>query len=223
MMRNVLIAGATGLIGKELVSLLIRSEHYNSVHIVIRRPYNLQHRKISSYIVDFENLHDFKPDAVIHDVYICLGTTMKKAGNKTNFKKVDYDYVVSVAKWAKENNVEKLAIVSSIGAGSNSKSTFYLRVKGQVEQALQDLGFRNLIILRPSLLLGKREEFRFGELMAKLIIKPFASLMTGKLKKYRPVEAGNVAAAMIYHTIKSSAPLSIVENDKILEIDQKMF
>ncbi len=223
MIKNALVAGATGLVGKELVSLLTASKKYDTVHIVTRRPYLLQHPKIISYVIDFEDLDKLNVKSPIHDVYVCLGTTIKKAGNKENFKKVDYGFVLSMAKWAKENNVEKFALISSMGADAHSKFNFYLRTKGQIEQDLRDLKLKSLIILRPSLLLGKRDEFRFGERMSSFILKPFLPFMQGKMKKYRPVQAQNVAAAMIYYTVNSNSPYSVFENNNILDVVQEVY
>jgi uncharacterized protein YbjT (DUF2867 family) len=216
--RNALVAGATGLVGNELVQLLIESGLYKAVHVITRRPYKFNHPLLFSHIVDFENLESFKLDIEIQDVYICLGTTIKKAGTKKNFSKVDHDYVISLARWARDNRAEKFAVISSMGADARSAFSFYLRVKGQLEQDLQALKFKNLIILRPSLLLGKRDEFRFGEKISELFFKPISSLMKGRLRKFRPVEAKNVAAAMIYFTRHSKSQVKIVENDEILNL-----
>jgi uncharacterized protein YbjT (DUF2867 family) len=218
MTRNALVAGATGLVGRELVSKLVESNLYNSVHVITRRPFNVQHPKIVSHVVDFENLEKFKCETAIQDVYVCLGTTIKKAGSQENFKKVDFEYVVSLARWAKENKVERFAVISSMGANHLSKFNFYLRTKGQVEQALQKLELKNLIILRPSLLLGKREDHRPTEKISGIIFKPLLPLMIGKMRKFKPVQARNVAAAMIYYTINTDSPIRIVENDEIIDI-----
>ena len=215
--RNALIAGATGLVGSELVSLLIENNYYTSVHLLTRRPYHLKHRKIADHVIDFENLPDFKPEVQIHDVYICLGTTIKKAGSQANFIKVDLDYVVNVAKWAKQNNVEKLAFISSIGANAESKN-FYLSVKGKAENALKIVELPYLAILRPSLLLGKRNESRFAETMGKYIFSILGPLFMGKLKRYKAVEAKLVAKAMLYYTVHPESTSSVIENEKIFEI-----
>jgi uncharacterized protein YbjT (DUF2867 family) len=217
MIRNALIAGATGLVGSELVSLLVKSEYYNSVHVLSRRLYDFEHRKIASHLVNFEDLKDFNPKATIHDVYICLGTTMEKAGNKENFLKVDAGYVMEVAHWAKNNHVEKLAFISSMGANSKSKA-FYLATKGKVENDLATLGIPHLIIIRPSILLGKRPEFRFGENIGKIFMiltKPF---LIGKLKRIRAVPAKLVAFAMFHYILQTDSPVLYFENEQILDL-----
>ena len=215
MIRNALIAGATGLVGKELVSLLIKSGYYNSLHMATRKPYTWHHQKITSHTLSFDDFESLETGAIVQDVYICLGTTMKKAGSKDNFRKVDYEYVLNVAKWAKNHKAEKLAVISSVGAKADS-GNFYLRTKGEMEKALTGLKLPHLIIFRPSLLLGIREEFRLTEKLSAAIISPFAGLMRKKLKKYAPVEASQVARAMFHLTINATKPVKIAENADII-------
>ena len=207
MIRNALVAGATGLVGSELISLLIKTEYYNSVHVITRRPFDLEHLKITSHTIDFDKIGSFNPNAFIHDLFICLGTTMKKAGNREAFRKVDYGYVIELARWALKNKVERLSVISSVGANPAS-GNFYLRTKGQMELQLP-----HLIILRPSLLVGKREEFRLGERLGAIFMQPLSYLMTGKMKKYRPIQARTVAHALFYHTIHANEASQIIEND----------
>lgn len=214
MIKNALIAGATGLVGSELVSFLVKTEYYNSVHVIARRPFDLEHLKLTSHNIDFEKIEAFKPDALINDVYICLGTTMKKAGSKENFRKVDYDYVVELAKWALKNNVEKLSVISSIGADPKSKN-FYLRTKGEMEETLKDLHLPFLTILRPSLLLGNRKEYRVSERIASVMMRPLSKLMIGKLRKYRAVNAKEVAHTMFYYSIHSRDAFQLITNEHI--------
>jgi uncharacterized protein YbjT (DUF2867 family) len=214
MIRNALIAGATGLTGHDLVKLLLKSEYYNSLHIIGRRPYELEHPKIRSYVVDFENFHDFKTEGIIHDVYICLGTTIKKAGSKQAFRKVDLEYVRNIGEWAVSHKVEKIAVISSMGANASS-ANFYLRTKGEMELCLTDMNFSHIIILRPSLLLGKRHEFRFAEHLSSLLMKPFMGLMRGRLIKYKPVETRIVAEAMFKSTVQADERFIILKNTDI--------
>jgi uncharacterized protein YbjT (DUF2867 family) len=217
MIRNALIAGATGLVGSQLVTLLINSDYYNSIHVLVRQPYNIKHSKLTAHLVNFEHLGDFDPKVAIHDVYICLGTTMKKAGNKENFLKVDSEYVLNVANWAKQNKSEKLAFISSMGANPKSK-TFYLATKGKVEMELTNLGISQIIILRPSLLLGERSEFRFGERIASVFMKLVGPLLTGRLKRIRAVKDILVAFALFYYIRKSDSPVNCYENEDILKL-----
>lgn len=218
MLRNALIVGATGLTGQELVGLLIKSDYYNSVHVIGRRPYELEHPKVKSYTIDFDKLQEMKPEGIIHDVYICLGTTMKKAGSKDNFRKVDYTYVLEVGKWAKNNQVEKLAVISSIGATA-STTNFYLKTKGEMEDDLAALNLPGLVILRPSLLLGNRPEFRLAERISAIAMRPLSGLMIGGLKKYKPVEASTVAMAMFKTLLNAGDGVTVVANEAILSYE----
>lgn len=217
MKPNTLLAGSTGLVGTELLSLLSSNGYYEELHLMVRRKTAQDKPGIVHHLVDFSNLQSFSPGKPIDDVYICLGTTQKKAGGKAGFYKVDHDYVLNVAKWAKENGVERVCLISSIGANPKSNS-FYLKTKGKIEQELIALGFRHLCIVRPSLLLGKRQEYRWAEAISAKLFPVFSFLMIGKLKKYRAVKAEKVAEAMFYFTTGLNEPLLIAENNKILEV-----
>lgn len=214
MKHNALIAGATGLVGKELLTLLAAQQYYGSIHLPVRRPTDNLPAGVHSHQVDFSNLEGFDPGLVIRDVYICLGTTQKKAGGKSGFFKVDHDYVLNVARWAKQSGAERVCFISSIGADPESRS-FYLKTKGKVEQDLITFGFKHLCIVRPSLLLGKREEYRWAEALSAKLFPLFSFMMVGKLKKYRAVKAEKVAGAMFHFTITMREPLLIAESDKI--------
>ncbi len=214
MIKNALIAGASGLVGSSLVSQLIKSDYYNSIHIISRRTFFFEHPKLHSYTIDFENLHTFKSEALIKDVYVCLGTTLKKAGSIENFRKVDIQYVIELAKWAKMNGVERFSVISSVGA-DRQKRNYYLKAKGEMEKELETIGFDHLVILRPSLLLGKRNESRFAEQIGIVLMKVFSPMLIGKLKKYKAVKASDVAGKMFISTINSIEAVTIVENDEI--------
>jgi uncharacterized protein YbjT (DUF2867 family) len=215
MIKNALIAGATGLIGRELISLLIKTDYYNSIHVLSRRPYLIEHAKIHNHSINFNQLPTLKTDAIIRDVYVCLGTTLKKAGSIENFRKVDLDYVVELANWAKSNRVERFAVVSSIGADI-SKRNYYLRTKGEMEEELKSRVFDHLVILRPSLLLGKRDETRVAEQFGKFVSIIISPLLFGNLKKYKPVKASDVARNMFISTINADQSVRVIENDQII-------
>ena len=217
MKPNALMAGSTGLVGTELLSILSSNGYYEELHLMVRRKTGQDKPGIIHHLVDFSNLQSFSPGKPIRDVYICLGTTQKKAGGKAGFFNVDHDYVQNVAKWAKGYGVERVCLISSIGANPNSTS-FYLKTKGKIEQELIALGFRHLCIVRPSLLLGKREEYRWAEEISAKLFPVFTFLMVGKLKKYRAVRADKVAAAMFHFTTGLNEPLLIAENDKISDL-----
>jgi uncharacterized protein YbjT (DUF2867 family) len=217
MEHNVVIAGASGLVGTELLTLLTANKYYGSIHLPVRRPMNNLPAGVHSHQVDFSNLKGFDPGVAIRDVYICLGTTQKKAGGKAGFYVVDHDYVLNLAKWAKSNGVERVCIISSIGANPKS-SSFYLKTKGEVEQELIALGFQHLCIVRPSLLLGKRDEYRWAEELAAKIYPVFSLLLIGKIRKYRAVKAEKVARAMFRFTTGLTSSLMVAENDMINDL-----
>lgn len=217
MKPNALITGSTGLVGKELLASLSSNQYYNELHLPVRRKTDNVQAGVYYHIVDFSNLDSFILGNPIRDVYICLGTTQKKAGGRAGFYLVDHDYVLNVATWAKHHGAERLCLISSIGANQRS-SSFYLKTKGKIEQELINLEFKHLCIVRPSLLLGKRDEYRWAEEMAAKIYPAMSFLLVGKLKKYRAVKAEKVAQAMFHFTTGLNEPLLIAENDKILDL-----
>jgi uncharacterized protein YbjT (DUF2867 family) len=195
--KSALVLGATGLIGKELVKILNESNQYEKIKLVVRRPIDIESKICEEHIVDFNHLDTYPELFKVSDVFCCLGTTIKVAKTKEAFRKVDYDYPVEAAKLAKENGVQKFLLVSSMGADPKSLF-FYSRVKGDVEAALTSLNLPSLHIFRPSLLLGKREEFRLGERLAEKASGVMNKLMVGPLRPYRGIQARKVAAAMAF-------------------------
>ncbi len=190
-MKTALIAGASGLTGSHLARLMLEGSAYNTVKVLARKPLDIKHSSLEQIIYDYG-----KPDKELikaDHVYCCLGTTIKKAGSREAFKKVDYDYPLQIAKMAHQNGSQKFALISAIGANPGSK-IFYNRVKGQVEEAVKDIPFETTYIMRPSMLLGKREEFRFGEEAGKVIMKLFNFILP---KNVKSIHASQVAACML--------------------------
>lgn len=195
-MKTALIAGYTGLIGSQLLSILLKSNHYEKVIALGRRNLDIQHPILVQQKVDFNNIH--LDEQKIDDVFCCLGTTMKKAGSKEKFRLVDFHYPVSLASYCLNNGAKQFLLVSSMGADEKSK-IFYNQVKGEVENAVSKLGYPRLDMLRPSLLLGDRGESRFAEDLGKVAMKLFGFLFLGPLKNYQAIDSGKVARAMIYY------------------------
>ncbi|GHB60847.1 oxidoreductase [Persicitalea jodogahamensis] len=192
--KSALVAGATGLIGKQLVDELLQSDSYAEVRVLVRGPIDIQHPKLTKVHFDFDH-----PDTSLirgDDVFCCIGTTMKKAGSKEAFIKVDHDYPLQIARAAIQNGSDQFLIVTAMGADPDS-SFFYNRVKGNVEEDLKKVGFSALHIFRPSLLLGNREEKRVGEKIGEVLMNIFGPLMVGPLKKYRAIDSAKVAKAMV--------------------------
>ncbi|MCD8509437.1 MAG: NAD-dependent epimerase/dehydratase family protein [Bacillus sp. (in: Bacteria)] len=214
-MKRAMVAGATGLIGKNLLVELIRSGKYKEVIIITRRELAVDEAVVKQYVIDFDKLEDHgELFTGVDDVYVCLGTTMKKAKSKKQFMKVDYTFPLKLAKLAKEANVKQFLIITSIGADRDSLF-FYSKVKGKLEEALVTLKLRSLHIFRPSLLVGKREELRFGEKAAEFISKPLSILLSGPLEKYKPVKGEYLAKVMCAVAQEESSGVHIYESDQI--------
>lgn len=211
-MKTALIYGATGLVGKMLTGLLLNHPAYSRIKLLVRRKMDLSHEKLEQVIFDFNH-----PDhSVLYadEVYCSLGTTIKTAGSQQAFFQVDHDYVINIAQIARANGVEKFSFVSSMGADKNS-SIFYNKTKGQTEDDLARMEFPTLFIVRPSLLLGDRSEKRLGEQVAKWIMVRLPFLIPNK---YKPIEARQVAYAMIQLMISNKTGLHILESEDLAKL-----
>lgn len=195
-----LVVGSTGLIGTQLIQLLLKDDYYSKVKAVSRTPLALNHAKLDNIIVDFEKLEQYQDQLKADVVFCCLGTTMKQAGSKEKFKKVDYEYPLQVAQIGKSNGASRYLLTSALGANKKS-SIYYNQIKGQVEEAIDAVAFESFHIFRPSLLLGNRKEVRAGEDAAKLVYKFLGFLIP---KKYQGIESSKVAAALLFYGKQSS-------------------
>jgi uncharacterized protein YbjT (DUF2867 family) len=215
--RVVLVAGSSGLVGGELVELLLRTEDAARVVSLVRRPTGKIHARLDERQVVFDRLEALDLEPPVHDVFCCRGTTMKRAGSRAAFRVVDHDYPVSLGRLALRLGVETFGVVSSLGADVRSRS-FYLRTKGEMERALADLGLPVVNIFRPSLLVGDRQEPRPGELVASLGLRIASPLLSGPFRRYRRVAAREVAAAMVLASRERGDGVRIVESDAIIEL-----
>jgi uncharacterized protein YbjT (DUF2867 family) len=215
--RTAMVFGANGLVGYELIQLLLDSNYYLSVLSVTRKPMNLHHDRLIQIILDYDRLDEYEALLGAEDVYCCLGTTMKSAGSKEAFKRVDYDYTVRIAQICAVNHTRQFLLVSSLGA--DPKSTFfYSKIKGETERAISKIPFRSTHIFQPSILLGKRNEARPGEEMAKKFTKALQFLLVGNLRKYRAIPAKLVAEAMFKIALKEQKGLFTYRSDEIEEL-----
>jgi uncharacterized protein YbjT (DUF2867 family) len=196
MKKRALIFGATGLIGNLLFEELIQSEIYSEIRIFVRQPIGVSHEKVKEFDVDFSTPDSFSQEITGDDLYICLGTTIKKAGSVKKMEEIDRDLPVYIASAASANRVKRIAVVSSIGANPGA-SNYYLRIKGEMEKEILKLQFENIAIVRPSMLMGERKEKRAGETAGKVVMKVVNPLLLGKMKKYRGIHGRDVARAMI--------------------------
>ncbi|TCS93930.1 NAD-dependent epimerase/dehydratase family protein [Hazenella coriacea] len=195
--KKALVIGATGLVGKEVVQLLLEHPDYETVCVLARRSLNIKHEKLDLHLIQFEHLRAYQDLFQVDEVFCCLGTTIKKAKTKADFRRVDYFYPLTAGQLAKEQGVKSFLIITAMG--SNPRSPFfYNQVKGDVEESLKQLQFPILHILRPSLLLGKRpHDFRFKEQVAALLIRITGFLFVGPLQKFKAIEGKKVATAMV--------------------------
>lgn len=194
--RSALIAGSSGLIGAELLQLLLNDGVYSKVYSLVRKNTGIRHPKLEEILVNFDALDASLGSIKADDVFCCLGTTMKKAGSEAAFRKVDYDYPLALAHWAKVSGSNGFYLVSAMGA-SDKSSIFYNKVKGELERDITSLGISSTAFFRPSLLLGNRIENRPGEKAAIIFAKAVGFLFVGPLKNYKAIHVTKVAKAMI--------------------------
>lgn len=209
-MKTAIVLGATGLIGKKVTEHLLKNDTYSTVIILVRKPLNINHPKLKQHIFNYDAIDNtlLKGD----EIFCCLGTTIKTAGSKEAFRKVDLDYVVNVAKASKGNGINHFAVISAMGANKNS-TVFYNQIKGEMEEAIKAIGFDSTYVIRPSLLLGNRKEFRFGELIGKFFMITLSFLIP---KKYRAIYDLQVAIAMIHFMNQTERGFFVKENDELL-------
>lgn len=194
--KTALLFGATGLTGNELLHQLLNEDSYGKVIAPTRRPHHLKDAKLKNPILDFATLEQYGGEWPCHDVYICLGTTIKKAGSKEAFHRVDFDYIVKAAVVAKAGGARQCMLVSSVGADPESMF-FYTKVKGQTEAAVQELGFWATHIFRPGALVGNRDEFRLGEKIGIGVSNLIRNISPSILGDYNPTEVEVLARKMI--------------------------
>ena len=208
------LIGATGLVGNYLLEELLKDDFYHTVRILIRRPFlhqaqDFTHPKLEKKLVNFSDAESFRLALEGSDVLFCaIGTTQKKVkGDKAAYRKVDYAIPVQAARFGKMAGCENFVLVSSVGANSKSNN-FYLKLKGEVEDAIKEVGIKSVHIMRPSVLLGDRKESRSGEKIAKGIMKAFSFLIP---LKYKPVHGRDVAKAMLTEAKKKEEGFFIFE------------
>lgn len=197
-LKTVTVIGATGLVGGCLVEQLQQDSSVETVRVLVRRPVDFAGNKIVVKMVNFSDAESFKLAIEGSDAVFCaVGTTQKKVhGDEEAYRKVDYDIPVKAARFCVETKCGKFLMVSSVGANRESRN-FYLRLKGEVEAAVQQLPIPYISLFRPSILLGRRRERRPAERAGQLTMKLFSFLLLGRLRKYKPVKAEKVAMAMI--------------------------
>ncbi|MBO9130556.1 oxidoreductase [Bacillus sp. 165] len=217
MKRHAVVLGATGLIGQEVVGILLKSNEYERVTVLVRNYLPFQHEKLEQVIINFDQLESCEFYFKVDDVYSCLGTTIKKAKSRENFTTVDYHYTLQAARLAEKQGVKNFLTVTAMGANEKS-NIFYNRVKGEVERDLQKLDINGIHIFRPSLLLGERQEFRMGEKMGEGAARLFSFLFIGPLRKYKAIYGKQVALGMYVTALQNKPGIHIYESDSIQEM-----
>ena len=187
---NSLVIGSTGLIGKKLIFELSKKD--SKVIAIARRSISNLPENVSLLDINFDDFLENGSFPSCDHIYICLGTTIKKAGSQSEFKKVDFDYCVSFAKKAREAGATKISLVSSVGANPFAKN-FYLKTKGEVEEEIKKIDFQYINIFRPSLLLGRRKENRFLEKIGQNLSSFINLFLIGSLRKYKSIKSSSIA------------------------------
>ncbi|HDR52640.1 MAG TPA: NADH-quinone oxidoreductase subunit F [Mariniphaga anaerophila] len=208
------VIGATGLTGKHLVQLLLKNENFEKIRIFVRRNNGLMHPKLEEHVVDFGDTGSWENRLTGDVLFSALGTTLKQAGSKEKQYEVDFTFNLSFARKAKANGIENYVLVSSIGANAKS-NIFYTRIKGELDDAVTRLGFKNPVILRPSSLAGERDERRWMEELSLPVVRFVTQFI---FKKYRPIQGKTVAQAMINGVLKPNPEKTIWEADEVFKL-----
>ena len=210
-MTTLLLIGATGLVGQSVLKQALADPRISRVVALTRRPLPPAAR-LDNPVVDFEQLPNRAPWWDVDGVICTLGTTIREAGSREAFRKVDLEYPLAVARLARRRGTRGFALTSSIGADPASRS-FYLRTKGEVEQGLRDCAFPSLTLVRPSVIGGARDALRPGELLAKGVLRVIAPVLPLRL---RVVPAERIAAALLEAAIAAPAGVHIIESEALL-------
>ena len=216
MPRTAVLAGASGLVGSHCLPLLLQSTQYQQVLALVRRPLDLQHPKLKQLLVDFEHLPSL-PEFVGADVFCALGTTMRQAGSREAFRRVDYDAILAYATVTAQGGAAQFLLVSSVGANGHS-SAFYLQVKGELEEAVKRLPFRSVHIFRPSFLMGDRHSERTVERVGTVVAKALDFAFVGMFRKYSAIDGADLAAAMLAAAGRAEPGMHLYEYEQIMSL-----
>ncbi|HEY0750260.1 MAG TPA: NAD(P)H-binding protein [Chitinophagaceae bacterium] len=195
--RTATIIGATGLVGSHLLEILEEDAYFSNIRLLVRKPLEYKHPKTEVKLIDFSDAESFKLGIDGSDAVFCaVGTTQKKVkGDKTAYRKVDYEIPVHAARYCKETGCEQFLLVSAVGANKASNN-FYLKLKGEAEEGVAGSEVNSISIFRPSVIMGERKEKRTGEAIGKMIMQPLSFLLAGKLSRLKPIHAKDIARAM---------------------------
>jgi len=217
MLKKAVIVGASGLIGNELLNILLQSSDYQEVLILVRKEIPINHPKLVQLVVDFDKLDQWTDAITGHALFCCLGTTKDKTPDEPIYRKIDHDYPVQLAQIAHQNKIKQYHLVSAIGANVNS-SIFYTKLKGETERDIENVGLPTLHIYQPSFLEGRQKEKRPMEKFITVIMKAINPLLIGGFAKYRSIPATTVARAMFKQSLKNEVGIFIHPTDKIKQL-----
>ena len=214
--KQVTLFGATGLIGSYLLEFLLKDSDIHLINVVGRNPFHLQHDKINNTVIDFEDVSSISNSITGSEaVFVSIGTTMSKVnGDKIKYKSVDFDIIFNIANACKQKNINQFIYVSSLGANANS-SNFYLRLKGEIDEAVAKLNLNSTSVFRPSVLLGKRNESRPGEKIMQFVM-PLLDFMIPSNSK--AIKAEDVAKSMLNTTKNYKTGLHIYQYSQIIDL-----
>ena len=218
-MKTALIFGSTGLVGGDLLRLLVKDEKYKKIKVFVRSSISKIDPKVEVVQTDFSKLGDIKSEIKGNDCFFCIGTTRKKTPNKEDYINTEYNLPVTIGKICKDNGVEIFTFISSLGA-SQKTSNLYLKNKGMAEEELRKLNFKKFIVIRPSFLIGKRKEERLGEKIGIFAMKCISPILVGDLKKYKSINAEIVAKSMI-NISNSEIQSGVFEPPQLLQIGRE--
>ena len=214
--KQVTLFGATGLIGSYLLEFLLKDSDIHLINVVGRNPFHLEHDKINNIVIDFEDVSSISNSITGSEaVFVSIGTTMSKVnGDKIKYKSVDFDIIFNIANACKQKNINQFIYVSSLGANANS-SNFYLRLKGEIDEAVAKLNLNSTSVFRPSVLLGKRNESRPGEKIMQFVM-PLLDFMIPSNSK--AIKAEDVAKSMLNTTKNYKSGLHIYQYSQIIDL-----
>lgn len=216
--KTAIVLGGTGLTGALLLRRLVASNSYSSIKLFSRKASGNTSPKVKEFIGDMLQMEQFKEDFRADEVFCCIGTTSAKTKDRSVYRAIDFGIPFAAARLAKANSIPTFIVMSSLGANVRSR-VFYSRTKGEMEQAVLDQNIPHTYLLRPSLILGERNEKRLGESAGAVLLKLSHFFFIGKLKKYRAIKADCIAAAMI-SIVKLKPDMQIVNSDLIQEFGE---
>ncbi|MEX1188977.1 MAG: oxidoreductase [Bacteroidia bacterium] len=211
---RIILLGASGLTGSKVLQRALKEDSINEVICYLRHSLNSGSDKVSEIIISTNEMLELSSLPKVDAIICCLGTTIKKAGSKEVFRKVDVELPLKFASLAKNVATSCFVLQSSLGA-QKPGNNFYLSCKAEIEDKITALNFNSFTIIRPSLLTGNRSEVRFGEIVGEFFLKLLSPFMIGSLRKYKAVKADDVAYAMLNAALNQNAGNTIIESGEI--------